>query len=105
MKTLIFEYTPDEYAAELTTQTHETLGYLLRNGYLGKDDYHYLTGALVVAPVRNDKNLPQRIFERFFKDAPAEEAWVFPIVDVSEYGGTNTDPDPDIDSNTDTDVV
>lgn len=79
MKIETFSFTPFQYGAELTEQTHQTLYWLNRNGYLNNDDTVELLERMIVAPVKNQKKFGHRILERFFGKKPEDDCYVFPI--------------------------
>lgn len=79
MKIETFSFTPFEYGAELTSQTHQTLYWLNRNGYLDNDVTVELLERMVVTPVKNQKKFGHRILERFFGQKPEDDCYVFPI--------------------------
>jgi len=79
MKNEAFTYSTDEYAIQLTENTHQTLYWLNRNGYLDKETTEDLLSRMVVVPIRNHRNFGKRLLDRFFyKDSP-ENSYVFPI--------------------------
>ena len=79
MKYESFNFTVDHYAAELTSHSHMTIGWLYRNGYLNAEDTEDLLGRMVVVPVRNSPKFGQRLLARFFGNDSSEAAYVFPI--------------------------
>lgn len=88
-----FNYTPAELAAQLTSQTHTTLGWLLNHDYITKEQYDELTSSLVVTAIQNKPHFGSRLLARFFKKDRDGDAWVFPITQLDEYT-RNIDPTP-----------
>lgn len=85
-KTTIMQYTVDEFAAQLTLHTQQTLNYLARHDYISKELYDQLTGSLVVVPIRNKRTFGRRLLDRFFGRGETDpSAVVFPIISVEEY--------------------
>ncbi len=74
-----FTYSADEYGIRLTEQSHQTLYWLNRNGYLNDEDTEELLSRMIVVPVRNHKSFGQRLLERFFGSDAADNSYVFPI--------------------------
>lgn len=74
-----FSFTPHEYGAELTAQSHQTLYWLNRNGYLNNKDTTDLLERMVVTPIKNNKKFGQRLLERFFGKEADETTYVFAI--------------------------
>lgn len=96
MKIETFSFTPFEYGAELTSQCHQTLYWLNRNGYLSNEDTVELTERMIVSPVKNQKKFGKRILERFFGKKPEDDCYVFPIVLIEgrdNFVSTNTHDD------------
>lgn len=79
MKHDIFNFSVDEYSMELTNQTHQTLYWLNRNGYLDAEQTINLLEKMVVVPVRNHRKFGSYILERFFNKKTSENSFVFPI--------------------------
>jgi hypothetical protein len=79
-----FNFSIDEYASELATQSHQTLYWLNRNGYLSTEDTEDLLSRMIVTPVRNRPRLGQRLLARFFNKDSAENSYVFPITVVDD---------------------
>lgn len=79
-----FSFTPYEYGAELTSQSHQTLYWLNRNGYLTNEDTLHLLQHMVVVPVKNNKRFGRYLLERFFGKDTDESAYVFPITLLEE---------------------
>ena len=75
----VFNHTVDDYAAELTCQSHQTLHWLNRNGYLSNEDTEELLSSMVVVPIRNQPKFGQRILDRFFGHDSKPNSFVFPI--------------------------
>jgi len=82
MKFESFTYTVDEYAGVMTENTHSTLRYLHRHGYLTTDQLEDLSSRLIVTPIRNRKTFGQRVLSRFFAKDSEENLFVFPIVSL-----------------------
>lgn len=83
-----FSFSIDEYASELATQSHQTLYWLNRNGYLSNEATEDLLSRMIVTPVRNRPRLGRRLLERFFNKESQENSYVFPITlidDVYEH--------------------
>jgi len=79
-----FNFSVDEYGSELTQQSHQTLYWLNRNGYLSKEDTEELLSRMIVSPIRNRPRLGQRLLARFFNKASKENSYVFPITLVDD---------------------
>ena len=88
-----FSFNIDEYAAELTIQSQQTLYWLNRNGYLNNQDTENLLGRMVVTPIRNRPRLGQRLLSRFFNKKSTENSYVFPITIVDDINVVNTTKD------------
>ena len=69
-----------EYTAELTQNSHQTVLWLARNGYLDEADAEDLLSRLIVTHVKNQPTFGQRLLDRFFGRDSNENAHVFPIV-------------------------
>ena len=74
-----FTLSANQYAAELTSQSHQTLYWLNRQGYLSNEDTTELLKRMVVVPIKNQPKFGKRILERFFGKDSNEDAYVFPI--------------------------
>lgn len=74
-----FTLSPQQYAAELTSQSHQTLYWLNRQGYLSNEDTTELLKRMVVVPIKNQPKFGKRLLERFFGKDSNEDAYVFPI--------------------------
>lgn len=74
-----FTFTTEEYGSTLTEQSHQTLYWLNRNGYLSNKDTEDLLSKMVVVPIRNHKNFGQRLLNRFFGKNSESNSFVFPI--------------------------
>ena len=70
----------DDYAASMTAQTHQTLAWLNRNGYLDNEDTEMLLSRMVVVPIRNSPKFGQRLLARFFGCDDSPNTVNFPIV-------------------------
>ena len=90
MKIESFSFGVDEYAGTLTNQTHQTLYWLNRNGYLDNEVTEELLARVVVAPIRNRPTWGQRVLARFFDQDSNQDSYVFPIALLEEP--TETDP-------------
>ena len=74
-----FSFTVPEYGAELTSQTHQTLYWLNRNGYLSNEDAEHLLKHMIVVPIKNTPKFGSRLLSRFFGKESSDSAYVFPI--------------------------
>jgi hypothetical protein len=76
-----FRFSIDEHAGQLTEQTHQTIYWLFRHGYLNEATTNDLLSRMVVVPIRNHKWFGRRILERYFgvEDDSNENSFVFPI--------------------------
>ena len=79
-----FNFSIDEYGSELTQQSHMTLHWLNRNGYLNNEDTEDLVSRMIVSPVRNRPRLGKRLLARFFGKDSSENSYVFPITLVDD---------------------
>ena len=90
-----FTFSIDEYGRTLTGQSHQTLQWLNRQGYLNNEQTEDLLSRMVVVPIRNNPSFGQRLLERFFNKKSEDNSYVFPITlleDVTNIGaGDNTD--------------
>ena len=93
MKIEQFSFSVDEYTSTLTEQSHQTLYWLNRNGYLDNEQTEDLLSRLIVVPIRNHKNFGQRILERFFNKKSEENSFVFPITLLEDRGSYEQDTD------------
>lgn len=95
-----FTFDIDEYGSELTTQSHQTLYWLNRNGYLSNEVTEELLSRMIVTPIRNRPRLGQRLLARFFNKDSQENSYVFPITLVDDcYSNSvsdNTDNKPNL---------
>lgn len=82
----LFTFTPTELAEYLTEHQNKMLKYMEVRGFIATDVKDVLESSLAVFPMRNKKTLPERLLARFFRKDSNENAYVFPIVDVSTYG-------------------
>ncbi len=83
-----FTYSTEELAGQLTEQSHQTLYWLNRNGYIDNDATEDLLSRMVVVPIRNRKSFGQRLLDRFFNKEAEDNSYVFPITlleDVERY--------------------
>lgn len=74
-----FTLSTQQYAAELTSQSHQTLYWLNRNGYLNNEDMTELLKRMIVVPIKNQPKFGKRLLERFFGKDAEENSYVFPI--------------------------
>lgn len=79
-----FKLSAEEYGQALTIQHQRTLYYLVVNEYITPEEYHALLETTFVVPVRNTPSLTSRFLSRFFNKKSGADAYVFPIVDVSD---------------------
>ena len=79
-----FSFSVQEYGAELTSQSHQTLYWLNRNGYLDNEKTLHLLKHMVVVPVKNQKKFGRYLLERFFGRDASDDAYVFPITMLEE---------------------
>lgn len=93
-----FNFGIDEYGSELTVQSHQTLYWLNRNGYLSKEDTDDLLSRMIVTPIRNRPRLGQRLLSRFFNKESKENSYVFPITlldnHYNNYSSNDSDAKP-----------
>ena len=86
-----FSFSVEEYGSELTHQSHLTLYWLNRNGYLNNEDTEDLVSRMIVSTVPYHPRLGQRLLARFFNKESAENSYVFPITLVEDcYNNTAT---------------
>jgi len=85
-----FNFSIDEYGSELTSQSHQTLYWLNRNGYLSSEDTEDLLSRMIVTPVRNRPRLGKRLLARFFNKESQENSYVFPITLVDDVYENST---------------
>lgn len=74
-----FTFDTEDYARELTGQSHQTLYWLHKHGYLDAEQVTDLLSRMVVVPIRNNPKFGQRLLARFFGDECASNSFVFPI--------------------------
>lgn len=74
-----FAYTPVDLSSELTNQSHQTIYWLNRNGYLSNEDAVDLLSRMIVVPIKNKKSFGERILNRFFDKKSTQDSYVFPI--------------------------
>ena len=89
-----FSFSVPEYVAELTAQSHQTLYWLNRNGYLDNEDTEHLLKHMITVPIKNQPKFGSRLLSRFFGKDSSDSAYVFPItlLDANEvYTGTSED--------------
>jgi len=80
-----FSYSPTDLAEQLSGATQDTLSYLLKNKYITNEQYNELAGKLVVMAVPNKRGFGRKLLDYWFGDSAEENAWVFPIVEVSSH--------------------
>lgn len=81
-----FSYSPTDLAEQLSGATQDTLAYLLKNKYITNEQYNELAGKLVVMAVPNKRGFGRKLLDYWFgTDNEEENAWVFPIVEVSNH--------------------
>ena len=74
-----FTYSTEEYGMQLTENSHQTLYWLNRNGYLDNETTLDLLSRMVVVPIRNNKTFGQRLLNRFFNKESPGNTYAFPI--------------------------
>lgn len=89
-----FSFSTDEYGRILTGQSHQTLYWLNRNGYLNNEQTEDLLSRMVVVPIRNHKGFGQRLLERFFNKKSQENTFVFPITLLEDVEKIHEDDKP-----------
>lgn len=92
-----FTYSVEEYGRQLTEQSHQTLYWLNRNGYLNNVDTEELLSRMITVPIKNSPNLGQRMLSRFFGKNSNEHSYVFSITlieDVFRARNNGTDDKP-----------
>jgi hypothetical protein len=89
-----FSYSPTELAAQMSGATHDTLAYLWKNKYITTEQYNELSGKIMVMAVPNSKGFGKKLLEYFFGDTADDNAWVFPIVEVSTHYKSATPEKP-----------
>lgn len=90
-----FSYSPTELAEQLSSATQDTLSYLLKNKYITAEQYNELSGKLAVMAVPNKRGFGKRLLAYWFGEGNKEEnAWVFPIVEVSNHYAPATPEKP-----------
>ena len=95
MNTEYFSFSIDEYGRTLTEQSHQTLYWLNRNGYINNEQTEDLLSRMIVVPIRNHKSFGERLLERFFNKKSEDNSYVFPITlleDVSQREQNNNKP-------------
>jgi len=80
-----FSYSPTDLAEQLSGATQDTLVYLWKNKYITTEQYNELAGKLVVMAVPNKRGFGRKLLDYWFGDSEEENAWVFPIVEVSNH--------------------
>ncbi len=86
-----FTFSIDEYGISLTEQSHQTLYWLNRNGYLTNEVTEELLSRMIVVPIRNKKSFGERLLARFFNKDSAENSYVFPITLVDDVYNQHSD--------------
>ena len=84
-----FTFDTDQYVETLTTQTHDTLNWLVNHQYITMAQWEELTGTLVVTAIPNRKGFGLKILERFFGKRKEDNVWVFPIVKLDAWTTAN----------------
>lgn len=79
-----FTFSVPEYGAELTSQAHQTLYWLNRNGYLDNTETEHLLKHMIVVPIKNQPKFGSRLLSRFFGKDSSDTAYVFPITLLDE---------------------
>lgn len=92
----LFNFDTDQYVETLTTQTHDTLNWLLNHQYLTVEQWEELTGSLVVAAIPNRKGFGIKILERFFGKRKEDNVWVFPIVKLDPWTTSRDNNSPSL---------
>jgi hypothetical protein len=85
-----FSFSIDEYSRTLTEQSHQTLYWLNRQGYLNNEQTVDLLSRMVVVGIRNHKGFGARLLERFFNKKSEENSYVFPITLLEDVVNTTT---------------
>lgn len=82
--TTLFNYAPDDLAAQLTGTVHDTLRYLQSREYLSDEEVAELENILMVVAIPNRKGFGKRILDRLFnkKEPEGNITWVFPIIEL-----------------------
>ena len=92
-----FSFSVDEYGRQLTGQSHQTLYWLNRQGYLSNEVTEDLLSRMIVVPVRNNPTFGKRLLDRFFNRKSEDNSYVFPITlleDVSNIGAGDSEGKP-----------
>jgi hypothetical protein len=89
-----FNHTVDDYAAELTGHSHQTLYWLHRHGYLDAETTEELLSRMVVVPVRNNPKFGERLLARFFGRSSTENSFTFPITLIDDIETEKDDAPP-----------
>ena len=89
-----FSYTPTELAEQMSAATQDTLAYLWKNKYITTEQYNELAGKLAVMSVPNKRGFGKKLLDYWFGDNAEENAWVFPIVEVSTHYKSATPEKP-----------
>lgn len=77
-------HTVIDYANGLTEQHHQTLEFLYERGYISAGEFEELTSSTMVVPVKNTKQLGQRILEKFFLKESSPDIYTFVISELHE---------------------
>ena len=85
-----FSFSIDEYGRTLTSQSHQTLYWLNRQGYLNNEQTEDLLSRMIVVPVRNNKSFGERLLSRFFNKKSEENSYVFPITLLEDVVNSST---------------
>ncbi len=93
MKTEYFQFDPIEYAAVLTHQHQQTLGYLLGKGHISPEVYDELIDSTIVSPIKNYRHFGRRLLEKFFPNKKDDEGtYSFVIAEIAEVHETTPTP-------------
>ena len=94
MKYETFNHSIDDYAAELTSQSHQTLYWLHRHGYLDHEETSELLGRMVVVPIRNSPKFGERMLNRLFGRDSTDKSFSFPITLIDAVEGEEEEIPP-----------
>lgn len=89
-----FSFSSDEYARTLTGQSHQTIYWLNRNGYLNAEETEDLLSRMVVVPIRNNKSFGERLLARFFNKKSEDNSYVFPITLLEDVTNKSIEDKP-----------
>lgn len=94
-----FTFSIDEYGRTLTNQSHQTLYWLNRQGYLNNAQTEDLLSRMIVIPIRNNPSFGKRMLDRFFNKKSTDNSYVFPITlleDVTNIDAKDVDGKPNL---------